>query len=196
MKSFISKFSPAAVAILLAMFVFLPGAADAQTVTRQPFLAATNSWTDLGNGTLELLALEGSAVAYTSSGSGVGSGSTTSITLTATPLVPPCIGCSISGGTLTTSSHVTAFNGTTTITTDTSQTVAASTPLSWGAACPTSGIPPAPSAANNSLSAPLNLRASTYPSALAMPLYSLARICLYGGQQAGGTVVSFPIAAH
>lgn len=180
-----------------ALFAFAVGAlslmpyvAQAQVVSQQPLFAAPRAVLDLGNGPTEIKALTGSGAVFTSQGSGIGSGSTTSITLTATPTIPPCVGCAISGGTLIASSIVTAFNGTTTITTNTSQTVAASTPLSWGAACPAvnaqSGVPP-----------------QSFPSYLLqagvlgdLPLFTLARVCVAGLTGPGMQFVNFAIGAH
>lgn len=171
--------------LIAALLALLPGVAFAQTVVQLPIYTQNNPGqvVDLGNGPLELRVLQGNAQIATSQGSGVGSGSTTSITLTATPAIPPCIGCSISGGTLTTSSHVTAFNGTTTITTDTSQTVAASTPLSWGAACPTTwdGRPV------------MQIQAGSGGD---LPLYTAARVCASGQYAPGAVLLPFAIGAH
>ena len=174
-------------------------AANAQTVTRQPFFAATNSWVDLGNGPLELMPIEGSSIAYASSGTATSTAVSASVTMTlsAVPAVSPCVGCIISGTGITSGTTVAAYNGGTgVITLSAAMTVANGTAVSYGAACPTSGIPTAPSAAGNSLSAPLNLRAGVEPFTAGIPLYSQARLCLYGGQQQGGTVVTFAIGAH
>lgn len=193
MKEYLTTFRAAVFALAVALAAQFGGAAFAQTVTQQPQFAAPRTVLDLGNGPTELMPLLGNGFVFTSQGSGIGSGTTTTVTLTATPTVPPCIGCSISGGTLTASSHVTAFNGTTTITTDTSQTVAASTPLSWGAACPvsTQAAPLQPSAAF--LMLPLS---AIDPFARGVPLFTGARVCAYGGTGPGLQFVNFAIGAH
>ena len=193
MKNFVFRL------VLALLLISAAGGANAQTVTKQPFFAATNAWVDLGNGPLEIMPIEGSSIVFASSGAGVGStsGSSTTLTLTATPAVAPCVGCIISGTGITSGTTVAAFNGTTTVTLSAAMTVAASTPLAWGAACPATGtFPTAPSATGNTLSAPLNLRAGVDPFVSGIPLYTQGRICLYGGQQQGGTVVTFAIGAH
>lgn len=174
---------------LAALLALLPSeGALAQSVTALPVYINNNiaQVYDFGNGPLELRMLQGSAQIGTATGAGVGSGTTTAITLTATPAVPPCVGCSISGGTLTSSSHVTAYNGTTGITTDTSQTVAASTPLSWGAACPTT-----PGGTGNVTVAQVQAGVGND-----MPLYTGARICGWAQYGVGGVVLPFAIGAH
>lgn len=177
---------------LACVAALLPGGAAAQTVVQLPLFAAPRAFVDLGNGPTEIKALLGNGMVATSSGSGIGSGSTTTITLTATPAIPPCIGCSISGGTLTASSHVTAYNGTTGITTDTSQTVAASTPLSWGAACPAvnaqSGMPVQPAGQGV-----VPMQAGVGAD---LPLFTEARICVYGANGPGFQFINFAIGAH
>lgn len=186
------KFTNRIYAALLGMLALFASPAFAQVVSQQPLFVAPRTVLDLGNGPLEIKALTGSGGIFTSQGSGVGSGTTTSITLTATPAVPPCIGCAISGGTLVASSIVTAYNGTTGITTNTSQTVAASTPLSWGAACPvsTQTTPVQPPA--SSLMA--FLQVGQPPGDI--PLYTLSRICAYGATGPGMQFVTFAIGAH
>lgn len=177
---------------IAALLALLPGVAFAQTVTQQPQFVAPRAVLDLGNGPLEIMPLTGNAGIFTSQGSGVGSGTTTSITLTATPAIPPCVGCGISGGTLVASSIVTAYNGTTGITTNTSQTVAASTPLAWGAACPvsTQTAPVQPSAAM------ALLQAGVSDVLAGVPFYTIARLCAYGASGPGMQFVTFPQGAH
>lgn len=178
-----------AIALSVAtLVVMLPpdGVAAAQTIVALPAHISAQAWTDLGNGPAEVLALEGSAQVETSQGSGVGStsGASTTLTLTATPAVAPCVGCIITGAGITAGTTVAAFNGTTTITLSAAMTVASSTALSWGAACPTSGSPTNPVA---------NLR-SALGNAGNVPFYTDARLCAYGGMQ-GGTVTTFPVGA-
>jgi hypothetical protein len=192
--------------VLALLLISAASTADAQVVTKQPFFAPTNTWVDLANGPIEVMPIEGSAIVYTSSG-GAGvtgtSAGTTALTLSATPAVAPCVGCVITCAptntaacTIPANTTVTAFNGTTGVTTSASTTVTAAS-LTWGAACPVTGtFPPAPSATGNTLSAPLNLRAGVDPFVSGIPLYTAGRVCLYGGQQQGGTVVTFAIGAH
>lgn len=177
--------------LIAALLALLPAAAFAQTVTQQPQFVAPRAIVDLGNAPLEVLPITGNGGIFTSQGSGVGSGTTTSITLTATPTTPPCIGCFISGGTLIATSIVTAFNGTTTITTNTSQTVAASTALTWGAACPVS----TQAAPNNGPLPPMALLQTTFPP-WGFPVSGLSRVCAYGATGPGMQFATFPIGAH
>lgn len=172
-------------ALAFAFALLAPQLSRAQVVTTLPVYINNNAGQvyDFGNGPLELRVVGGAAQIFTSQGAGIGSGSTTSITLTATPAIPPCVGCAISGGTLVASSIVTAYNGTTGITTNTSQTVAASTPLAWGAACPTAsaGYPV------------MNVQAAVGGD---LPLFTLARICGSAVNSVGATVLPFAIGAH
>lgn len=189
-------------AVALALGAFLPSHADAQTVVRQPFFAATNSWVDVGNGPTELLAVEGSAVGYTALNSAIGSvAAGTAVTLTTTPSPAPCVGCFVScpspvACTIPAATTVVSFTPPFALVISASSTITAAT-INFGVACPTSGIPPAPNAAGSPLGAPLNLRAAvgSTGAGLATPVYSTARICVYGGQQQGGTLVNFPIGA-
>jgi hypothetical protein len=186
MKTYIQKLGILG-AFLFALMPALP--ASAQTVTKQPQFVASQAWLDYGNGPTEVYPVEGNGILYSSLGTGVGStsGSSTTLTLTGTPAVPPCVGCIISGTGITSGTTVSVFNGTTTITLSAAMTVAASTALSWGAACPTSGQPTAAS-----LSPPINMRASTGERP-AFPMYTQARICVYGGSQGGVTTENFAI---
>jgi hypothetical protein len=173
------KFSAA---LLVALMPF--SAALAQTVVQVPSNINAGVVADLGNGPTEVRMLQGNMGLFTSQGSGIGSGSTTTITLTASAAAnPPCVGCLISGTGVTSGTTVTAFNGTTTITTNTSQTIAASTALSWGKACPSA--PP---------SAPLALVQAAVGSDL--PMYTQARVCAYGGNGPGGLYTQYAIGAH
>jgi hypothetical protein len=175
---------------LLAAALFaaslLPEGALAQTVTQQPTPIINNgSYTDFGNGPLELKLMQGQAQLLTSLGSGTGStsGSSTTLTLTATPTTAPCVGCEISGAGITSGTTVAAFNGTTTITLSAAMTVAASTPLSWGAACPAS---------------PFGTGTTLIQAAVGgdFPFYTQARVCGYSANGAGGAALTFPIGAH
>ena len=194
--------------LLLALGVLFGtmAAANAQTANRQPLFAATNAWVDAGNGPTEIMPIEGAATVYTSGVNATGvtatSAASTSMTLSATPAIPPCVGCAVTCAltntavcTIPAGTTVTAYNGSTGVTTSAATTTTAAS-LSWGVACPTSGFPTAPSAAGNVLSPPLNLRAGVEPFTAGIPVYSASRICVYGSQQAGLTFVNFPIGAH
>ncbi len=176
---------------LAALFaVALPEAALAQVVTQLPVFVNPNpsaGATDLGNGPMEIKIVAGAAMLGTSQGSGVGStsGSSTTLTLTATPPTPPCVGCIISGTGVTPGTTVTAFNGTTTVTLSAAMTVAASTPLAWGAACPTTATVPV-----------MSLTTGATQGATDYPLYTYARVCGYGQNTAGAQLLTFPIGAH
>lgn len=185
-----------ALGAVLALLMLIAPPASAQTAAKQPFFIPYGQWLDLGNGPMELLPVGGNGVAYTAGGTGVGStsGASTTLTLTATPAVPPCVGCVITGTGIAAGTTVAAFNGTTTVTLSAAMTVAASTPLAWGAACPTSG---AQTPGTSNLSAPLELRATGAASPLAYPFYTYARVCINvpGNTQAGLTILQFPIGA-
>jgi len=183
----------AVLAFMLALSAAaLSSVAHAQAVTKQPQFAAPRTILDLGNGPTEIKMLTGSAGLFTAQGSGVGStsGSSTTLTLTASAAAnPPCVGCQISGTGITAGTTVAAFNGTTTITLSAAMTVAASTPLAWGMACPTadaSGNPP--------IGSPVALVQAGVGGDL--PLYTAARICLAGLTGPGGQFVNFAIGAH
>ena len=183
--------------ILLAALAFalLPAAALAQAPTlaiKGPQFVANQAWLDLGNGPMYVAAAQGNGSVYSSQGSGTGStsGSSTTLTLTATAAAdPPCVGCVIAGAGITQGTTVAAFNGTTGITLSAAMTVAASTALTWGVACPTSG------AAGANQSPPAELRAGGIPGAI-FPMNTSARVCAYGSGQGGMTVGTVPINAH
>ena len=170
--------------LVLAALVLAP-LAWAQTVVQQPAFVAPRTVVDAGNGPTEFKFVLGNGAVFTSQGSGVGStsGSSTSLTLTATPTTPPCVGCVISGTGITAGTTVASFNGTTTIGLSAAMTVAASTAVAWGAACPSS--PP---------SAPVALVQAGVGGDL--PFYTYARICLYGATGPGMQYMQFPIGAH
>lgn len=174
--------------LLVALLAMLPGLVLAQTAVKQPYVVNNQAWTDIGNGPIEVLPVEGNGNLYTRGSTGVGStsGSSTALTLTATPTFPPCVGCVISGTGITAGTTVTATS-TTSVTLSAAMTVASSTALAWGVACPTTGAPPT----NAATSVPLNMRSSASPTRF--PIYSSARICAYGGQQGGATMLAFPI---
>ena len=180
MKTFVAQLRAA----LAALALLAPVSALAQTVVQVPTVIISNTVVDLGNGPTEIRTLQGNLGLFTSQGSGVGSGTTTSITLTASAAAnPPCVGCIISGTGVTSGTIVTAFNGTTGITTNTSQTIAASTALAWGQACP--AAPP---------TAPMALVQAAVGSDF--PMYTQARVCAYGNRGPGAMLAQFAIGAH
>lgn len=154
--------------LLSALLIWLActAAALAQTVVPWPLLVTQGTTYDFGNGPMKLRVINGVADLFTSQGSGTGStsGSSTALTLTGTPATPPCVGCTITGSGITAGTTVTAYNGTTGVTLSAAMTVPASTPLVWGAACPS--VLPA---------VPLYIQAST--SADYYQLYTTARVC-------------------
>jgi len=174
----------------------------AQTVTSQPSFIQSRQWLDLGNGPLDVQAVEGEGSIYSALGTGTGStsGSSTSITLTAAPAIQPCVGCIISGTGITSGTTVTAFNGVTNLTISAAMTVPASTALSWGTTCPAATAVNTPGVSPNSvtplaLSSPANIRASA-DSGRTFPFYTQARLCAYGVFLNGWTFLTFAIGAH
>jgi hypothetical protein len=184
--------------------------AHAQTADKQPRFDQNQQWIDLGNGPTEVLVTEGSGELYSSGGGGVGtSAGTTALTLAVTPnaantpLVGAVITCAASNTitpcTIPAATTITAFNGTTGITTSVATTVTAAN-LVWGSACPAAtaaNVPGVPPGTVPTLGPALNLRGvggSTGPHS-ALPVYSTARLCMYGGLQAGILFLTFPIGA-
>lgn len=170
---------------LVALPFLAPLPALAQTVVQVPTVVTAGAVKDLGNGPTELRVLQGQLGVFTSQGSGIGStsGSATLLTLTATPTTIPCVGCVISGTGITSGTTVTAYNGGLLVTLSAAMTVAASTPVAWGAACPSA--PP---------SAPIALLQAAVGGDL--PMYTQARVCAYGGNGPGGLFTQFAIGAH
>lgn len=173
----------------------LPEAALAQVVTQLPVYLDNSTSAgaavpyDFGNGPLELSVVQGNAGIFTSSGTGVGStsGSSTTLTLTASAAAnPPCVGCVISGTGITSGTTVAAFNGTTVITLSAAMTVAASTPLAWGMACPTTS-------AGQKM---MLVQAGVGLGAAGLPMYTQARICGAAPNAPGATVLPYAIGAH
>lgn len=183
MKNFRTYVQAAAVALAL---LALPFAAKvkAQTVTQQPQFVASRVVNDLGNGPVEVRMVGGSMGLFTSQGSGLGStsGSSTTLTLTATPTTIPCTGCIISGTGITSATTVAAY-AVGVITLSAAMTVAASTPVAWGAACP--AAPPTSGLALIQAGVGADL-----------PMYTQARVCTYGGTGPGGQYLLFAIGAH
>lgn len=177
--------------LIVALLALLPGIAFAQSAAKQPNFVANNAWVDVGNGPVDVLSVQGNGNVYTRGSSAVAStsGSSTTLTLTATPTYAPCVGCVISGTGITAGTTVAAFNGTTTVTLSAAMTVAASTTVYYGVACPTSGAPPV----NASMSPPV---AMTSGMSRAIPLYTYARVCAYGAGQAGYSLVTLPIGSY
>ncbi len=126
--------------LLATLLILCCAAAPALTQTAITLPIAANAVADLGNGPVKARMIAGNASIFTSQGSGVGStsGSSTTLTLTATPATPPVVGGLISGSGITSGTTVAAYNGTTGITLSAAMTVASSTPVAWGAACPSS----------------------------------------------------------
>lgn len=173
-------------AMLAALALLAPVPALAQTVVQVPTVIIAHTVVDLGNGPTEIRTLQGNLGLFTSQGAGLGStsGSSTTLTLTATAAAdPPCVGCVISGAGITSGTTVSAFNGTTGVTLSAAMTVAASTPLAWGQACP--AAPP---------TAPLALVQAAVGSDF--PMYTQARVCAYGGNGPGSLIAQFAIGAH
>ncbi len=178
-------------------------AVHAQTADKQPRFIQNQQWTDLGNGPTEILVTEGSGWLYASGGGGVGtSAGTTALTLATTPnaantpLVGAVITCAASNTitpcTIPAATTITAFNGTTGITTSVATTVTAAN-LVWGSACPASTAANVPGVAPGTVGT-LGAGASIPPHS-ALPIYSPARLCAYGGLQAGMLFLTFPIGA-
>ena len=173
-----------AAVLLAALAAMLPSdGALSQVVTAQPTYVNPGAVTDLGNGPAELRVAQGNALLSTSQGSGVGStsGSSTSLALTAVPATPPCVGCIISGAGITSGTTVTAYNGVTSITMSAAMTVASSTPVAWGAACPTNP------------QAVLPVQASVGGD---FPFFTQARLCAYSPNGPGAALLQFSIGAH
>lgn len=183
---FLNALRAAAFTVLALFTVLAP--ASAQVVTVLPVYLDNNGPVyDFGNGPLEIRTMGGAAGIFTSSGTGVGStsGSSTTLTLTATAAAnPPCVGCVISGTGITSGTTVSAFNGTTGITLSAAMTVAASTALAWGMACPATGA-----GQKQMLVQPGQPSGDT-------PLYTQARICGVSQYNAGATILPFAIGAH
>lgn len=179
--SFGIKFRATLAALILSA---LFSAVNAQTVVQVPTNVNARVTSDLGNGPTEIRMLGGNMGLFTSQGSGIGStsGSSTTLTLTTTPTVIPCVGCIISGTGITSATTVASYTGVT-IGLSAAMTVAASTPVAWGSACPTgqpsAGIALVQAAVGNDF-----------------PLYTQARVCAYGGNGPGATFTQFAIGAH
>lgn len=184
MRKFVSMLG----ALAIAALALLPVAVPAQVVTPLPIATAgSGAVKDLGNGPLELRVLQGNAQVFTSSSSGVGStsGSSTTLTLTSTPTTAnaPCVGCIVSGTGITSGTTVASYGGGLTVILSAAMTVASSTAVAWGAACPSS---------IGSIAAML-VQASVGAD---LPLYTQARVCATGQNNVGATLLSFPIGAH
>ena len=199
----------------VALAVLLPIGAHAQYATsatvapvvKQPGFVQSQQWQDLGNGPLDVQPVEGNGAVYSSSGTGTGSttGYSTTVALTAAPAIQPCVGCIIGGVTnlgLTawsaTPITITAFDGVTKITVSTPLNVTSTTSLAWGAACPAATATNVPGSAPGAitplqLSSPLMARAGVGGT---LPLYTQARLCVYGAFQNGFTFLTFPVGAH
>lgn len=176
-------------ALIAAAALAAPIAVPAQTVVPLPVYVDNTAGAvkDLGNGATEIKVLSGSAQLFTMSSTGTsgnGTSSSTALTVTATPATPPCVGCIISGTGITSGTTVTATSATS-ITLSAAMSVATSTTLSWGAACPATFT----SAPGGSILVQAGVGGD-------LPLYTQARICAAGQYAAGATLLQFPIGAH
>jgi hypothetical protein len=176
MKDYLLNVARAVViaAIIAAASVLGGGKADAQAVTQQPsYVDAGGVVTDFGNGPLRFQTITGSAMIFTSSFGQIGtSAGTTALTLAATAAAnPPCVGCGIScvNGPLANNCSVpagtivTAFNGTTGITTSVATTVTAAQ-VNWGVACPTTA-------------SPASVKPAMIGGGMNLPFWTTARLC-------------------
>lgn len=185
MRKFLSAIAGAALAALA--FV---APASAQAVTQMPAYVDRDAVTDFGNGPLRFQGLTGQASIFSASTSGTGtSAGTTALTLSASAAAnPPCVGCAIScvGGALAPScsipagTTVTAFNGTTGITTSVATTVTAAT-VNFGTACPS---------AANAIAA--GVKPALIGPGVNLPFWTTARLCgvAQGGQSGASLAVS------
>lgn len=174
----------AARALPVALVLFVPGLAMAQTVTQWPGVVKSRGNYDFGNGPLKIRMVQGQSSFYTSQGAGTGGTggtSSTALTLTATPATPPCVGCVISGTGITAGTTVAAYNGTTGVTLSAAMTVANGTALAWGAACPTTGT-----------NAPGQVQVQAGTGQPDVIIYSYARVCASGHLGQDGIVSVFP----
>ena len=161
--------------------------ADAQAVITQPsYIDGGGAVTDFGNGPLRFQGLTGQAMLFTSSFGQTGtSAGTTALTLAATAAAnPPCVGCAIScvNGPLAAAcsipagTTVTAFNGTTGITTSVATTVTAAT-VQWGMSCPAA--------------VPATMKPALLGAGDDLPFWTTARICgASAAGQAGASVLT------
>jgi hypothetical protein len=184
----ITKFRAALVAALIALAPFsatLSLPAFAQTVVQVPTNINARAVADLGNGPTEIRVLQGNLGLFTAQGAGVGStsGSSTALTLTATPTTVPCVGCIVSGTGITSATTVVSYNGGLTVGLSAAMTVASGTAVAWGAACP--GAPPA-----------AGIQLVQAAVGADFPMYTQARVCAYGGNGPGATILQFVIGAH
>lgn len=173
-----------AASVALALLLALPFAARAQTVTSAPAFVAARAVNDLGNGPTELRVLQGSMGLFTSQSSGTASTTataSTTLTLATTPLTVPCVGCVLSGTGILSGTTVASYSGVT-IGMSSAQVVT-STTVSWGAACP--AAPP---------TAPVALVQANVGADI--PMYTQARVCVYGGVGPGAQYLTFAIGAH
>jgi hypothetical protein len=145
----------------------LTSPAFAQTVLSLPVAITRSAVVEFGNGPLRFKALTGQGMIFTSSGSGIStavSASTAMVLAASAAAIPPCVGCAISGAGITPGTTVTAFNGTTGVTLSAAMTVAASTPVAWGMACPATATAQ-------------SIKAALIGPNLDLPFYTYARLC-------------------
>lgn len=174
--------------------VLLPEAALAQTFSQRPLFVQPQQWYDLGSSAsgIEVAIVEGNAFVMSALAFATGStsGSSTTLTLTAVPQVAPLVGALISGTGITAGTTVAAYTpGTAVITLSAAMTVAAGTAITYGTACPANGSP-APNQSGG-----MNIRAGTQGGLSNYPLYTTAKICVFGSYQGGAQLLTFPIGA-
>ena len=179
-------FKAIALSAIIALSAFLPiKQASAQAVVQLPaYIDAGGAVTDFGNGPLRFRALTGQAMLFTMSFGQTGtSAGTTALTLAATAAAnPPCVGCAIScvNGPLAAAcsipagTTVTAFNGTTGITTSVATTVTAAT-VQWGMSCPAA--------------VPATMKPALLGAGNDLPFWTTARICGASAAGQGGASV-------
>lgn len=195
-----NNLSNAVRAALVAAFAFVAlhsGKVEAQTVVAQPNFAAPRTVVDLGNGPTEILPLSGNGILFSQFGSATGSApGTTALTLTTSQAAnPPCIGCNVTcpspvNCSIPANTTVSAFNGTTLITLSAAATITAAL-VNFGQLCPvsTQAAPVQPVAFGM-----LPVQAGV--NSAGVPMYTQARVCVYGGIGPGLQFANFPIGAH
>jgi hypothetical protein len=165
---------------------FIGPAVNAQTVTAQPGYIENGAVNDFGNGPLEVKVLNGNAsIAAAVVNGTLASSTATLLTLTATPTLPPCVGCAIgSNAGATTTTVVTSSGNTITITATLGALTPGTSVIGWGIPC--------------TASPPAGIRtAQITPAATGdYPFYSLGRICGYSPNGPGAQILTFPIGAH
>jgi hypothetical protein len=175
------------VGIALGLLAFYATLAGAQTIViPQPAYIENGAANDFGNGPIEMKVLQGQASAAAATSSGVVASETaTVLTMSATPTLPPCVGCVIQAAGATTS-VVTSSGNTITITATIGALVNGTTVVAWGIPCtasPPAGVRVAPLVPGQ-------------PGGTDLPFNSSGRICGYAPNSPGALVLTFPIGAH